>query len=148
MGLSGVTISDHARVTPATSDSGHNGVSTSSTATSTMGSFGQSSSIGNGHTVWSGSSDMGTLHYTPEYVAKRQKQELDYVNVSSAVSGSATASMDRTLNGYGNGAMYSAQVPPHSGHGHTFSTSSMESVITNHQGTGGNQPSSAPGTTE
>ncbi|KAG0347671.1 hypothetical protein BG005_011960 [Podila minutissima] len=144
LGLSGVTISDHARVTPATSDSGHNGVSTSSTATSTMGSFGQSSSIGNGHTAWSGSSDMGTLHYTPEYVAKRQKQELDYVNVSSAVSGSATASMDRTLNGYGNGAMYSAQVPPHSGHGHTFSTSSMESVITNHQGTGGNQPSSAP----
>ncbi|KAG0092486.1 hypothetical protein BGZ93_008290 [Podila epicladia] len=141
LGLSGVTISDHARVAPATSASGHNGISTSSTVTSTTGPFGQNSSIGNGHTAWSGSSGLGTLPYTPEYVAKRQKQEPDYVNVSSAVTGSATASMDRTLNGYGNSAMYSTQVPPHSGHGHTFSTSSMESVITNHQGISGNQPS-------
>ncbi|KAG0040935.1 hypothetical protein BGZ82_005486 [Podila clonocystis] len=144
LGLSGVSISDHARVTPATSDSGYNGISTTSTVTSTIGSFGQNSSVGNGHTAWSGSSDMGIVHYAPEYVAKRQKQESDYVNASSTVTGSATASVDRTLNGYGNGAMYSAQVPPHSGHGHTFSTSSLESAITSHQGTGGNPSSSVP----
>ncbi|KAG0342498.1 hypothetical protein BG000_004215 [Podila horticola] len=144
LGLSGVTISDHARVTPATSDSGYNGISASSTVTSAVGSFGNNSAISNGQTAWSGSSDMGALHYAPEYVAKRQKQESDYANVSSTVTGSATASVDGTLNGYGNGTMYSAQVPSHSGHGHSFSTSSMESVITSHQGTGGNQSASAP----
>ncbi|KAF9319379.1 hypothetical protein BG003_009332 [Podila horticola] len=143
LGLSGVTISDHARVTPATSDSGYNGISASSTVTSAVGSFGNNSGISNGQTAWSGSSDMGALHYAPEYVAKRQKQESDYANVSSTVTGSATASVDGTLNGYGNGTMYSAQVPSHSGHSHSFSTSSMESVITSHHGTGGNQSASA-----
>jgi len=149
LGLSGVTISDHARVAPTTSaDGGYNGISTASTVTSTVGSFGQSSGIGNGHASWSGSSDMGTLHYTPEYVVKRQKQETEHVNASSTVTGSGTPSVDGALNGYGNGAMYSAQVPPHSGHGHTFSTSSIENAITSHQGTGGNQSASAPGMVE
>ncbi|KAF9391178.1 hypothetical protein CPB97_007298 [Podila verticillata] len=145
LGLSGVTISDHARVAPTTTaDGGYSGISASSTVTSTVGSFGQSSGIGNGHAAWSGPSDMGTLHYAPEYVVKRQKQDTEYVNAGSTVAGSGAPSVDGTLNGYGNSAIYSAQVPPHSGHGHTFSTSSMESVITSHQGTGGNQSTSAP----
>lgn len=149
LGLSGVTISDHARVAPTTTaDGGYSGISASSTVTSTVGSFGQSSGIGNGHAAWSGPSDMGTLHYAPEYVVKRQKQDTEYVNAGSTVAGSGAPSVDGTLNGYGNSAIYSAQVPPHSGHGHTFSTSSMESVITSHQGTGGNQSASAPGMAE
>ncbi|KAG0325229.1 hypothetical protein BG004_003274 [Podila humilis] len=191
LGLTGVTISDHARVTPPVSsmDNTHR-VHSSSVVTSSEGMFGygnsatsnysnsnysnsnnysnhnKNSSSGiagkshNDQMGWNGGSngnsvqDLGSMAHNPDNFAKRRKQELavgpvvssnGVGSVTSIIEGGAMDSYGHTnannnsSNGNSssntnNGTMIAgSQQQQNLGHGHSFSTSSMESVVHGHK---------------
>ncbi|KAF9426445.1 hypothetical protein BGZ94_006511 [Podila epigama] len=127
LGLTGVTISDHSRLTP-TSSVGNDYIGSALPAPTTSHAGGNMMHQGstNGHMAWSNNIQSPPV----DYLNKRPKQgpnayaDTNHQMVPGGGPGKPFS------NGLENGGMYAAAPSHHMGHGHTFSTSSMESVIT------------------